>query len=186
MRPGAAIVCIGALALAGCVAAPAPAPMASQTPPEHRWATGLDTRLCPDEETTKTALATCPRVREGYTIVGKSERRDLVAYQVRTDSGKTGWVEYIDYITGSESDADHARRIERAAAAKTAKAECDRKGGVAVGMTRAQLYASCWGKPQRINRTLTGSADHEQLVYPGWNYVYLRDGIVTSIQTSAR
>lgn len=51
-------------------------------------------------------------------------------------------------------------------------------------MTRAQVYASCWGKPEKTNITATASGRHEQLVYGGGQYVYLTDGVVTSIQTS--
>jgi len=86
----------------------------------------------------------------------------------------------------STRQADEAAKAKRKveAAKAAAKHPCKVKGGVAVGMTRAQVYASCWGKPTKINITTTGSGDHEQLVYPGYQYVYLHNGIVTSIQTS--
>lgn len=82
--------------------------------------------------------------------------------------------------------ADEAIEAKRKAAAAAAKANspCARKGGVGVGMTRAQVHASCWGKPTSINITTTASGDHEQWVYPGYQYLYLRNGVVTSIQTS--
>jgi len=76
------------------------------------------------------------------------------------------------------------QEAERKARAEAGKALCAKKGGVGVGMTRAQVYASCWGKPEKINITTTAGVDHEQLVYPGWQYVYLRNGVVTAIQTS--
>ncbi len=75
--------------------------------------------------------------------------------------------------------ADRELRAEAAAA----KAACDRKGGVRVGMTRDQVYASCWGKPQRINSTIVAGSKHDQLVYGLSSYVYLDDGVVTAIQT---
>ncbi len=40
-----------------------------------------------------------------------------------------------------------------------------------MGMTREQLYASCWGRPQKINRTITAQEISEQLVYPGLTLV---------------
>lgn len=64
-----------------------------------------------------------------------------------------------------------------------AKADCDRRGGVAIGMTKAQVYSSCWGRPRKVNETMTARSRHEQWVYGG-GYVYLEDGVVTSIQTS--
>jgi hypothetical protein len=39
------------------------------------------------------------------------------------------------------------------------------------------------GRPERINTTVTAAGTHEQWVYGG-DYVYLRNGIVTSFQTS--
>ena len=85
----------------------------------------------------------------------------------------------LEVMTNPRSDSERVHRVKAAE-----KTECKRKGGVAVGMTRAQVYASCWGKPQKTNVTTTAGGDHEQLVYPGFQYVYLRNGIVTSIQTS--
>lgn len=72
-----------------------------------------------------------------------------------------------------------------AAKARAAKADCDRRGGIKIGMTAAEVTASCWGKPERVNTTHYTGGDHQQWVY-GYNYVYLRNGVVTSIQTSTR
>lgn len=170
-------------ALTACARPSGPLVAGPERPPEHRWPTQIDSKLCPDEDAAKARSAACQSIREPYTVLRRSDRRDLIAYQVRTDSGKTGWIEFLDYDAGSESESSHKYRLERAAAEKTAKADCARRGGVSIGMTQGQVYASCWGNPQRINRTLTSGADHEQLVYPGYNYVYLRNGVVTSIQT---
>jgi hypothetical protein len=99
------------------------------------------------------------------------------AYLVRTADGRTGYIDWYKTIS-ADSETEHKRKLAE-------KADCDRRGGVSVGMTRAQVYASCWGRPQRINTTTTVGGDHEQLVY-GYDYVYLRNGVVTSIQTSRR
>lgn len=85
--------------------------------------------------------------------------------------------------TRKANEAAEAKRKAAEAAAK-AKSPCAIKGGVRVGMTRAEVYASCWGKPQKINVTTTAGGDFEQLVYGGFQYLYLKNGIVTSIQTS--
>jgi hypothetical protein len=97
-------------------------------------------------------------------------------YRVQLDSGEIG---YVNPITPNMMDTEGDRR--RSAAAK---ADCDRRGGISVGMTREQVYSSCWGKPQGVNKTVTGNSVHEQFVY-GSNYVYLEDGVVRTIQTSS-
>lgn len=97
-------------------------------------------------------------------------------YTVRLPDGRSGFVKDFDVIM-SDSQAEHQRKV-------AAKADCDRRGGVRIGMTAEQVRASCWGKPQKVNATHTAGGDHEQWVYPGYQYVYVRNGIVTSIQTS--
>lgn len=73
---------------------------------------------------------------------------------------------------------------QRKAAVNSEKAECERKGGPRIGMNRSQVYATCWGKPYKINTTMTSGIEFEQFVYGLGFYVYLRNGTVTSIQTS--
>jgi hypothetical protein len=63
------------------------------------------------------------------------------------------------------------------------KGSCNRKGGVQIGMSREQIYASCWGHPKSVNETITARGKHEQFVYRG-GYLYLDDGVLTSIQTN--
>jgi hypothetical protein len=83
-------------------------------------------------------------------------------------------------ITGSVGDeAMPDRRAKK-------RASCDRRQAVSVGMTRAQVYASCWGEPTSINASTTGRYHFELLVYQGFDYVYLEDGVVKSIQVSSR
>ena len=65
-----------------------------------------------------------------------------------------------------------------------AAAECKRKGAPRVGMTYKQVEATCWGKPDHVNRSETAGAISDQYVYDDGRYVYLRNGVVTSIQTS--
>jgi hypothetical protein len=70
---------------------------------------------------------------------------------------------------------------ERRAAGQ--KDRCARLGGAKIGLDAEGVRKSCWGKPQRINTTTTANHTHEQWVYGG-GYLYLDDGVVTSIQTS--
>jgi hypothetical protein len=55
--------------------------------------------------------------------------------------------------------------------------------GVSIGMTAEQVRKSSWGKPKSINETITARGKHEQWVYGG-GYLYLENGVLTSIQTS--
>jgi len=84
-------------------------------------------------------------------------------------------------ITGSirRDEATPEKRVNR-------QASCDRRQAVSPGMTRAQVYASCWGKPTSIDVSSTGPYKFELLVYDGYDYVYLEDGVVKSIQVSNR
>lgn len=62
-------------------------------------------------------------------------------------------------------------------------ARCAKIGGARIGLNAEGVRKSCWGRPIRINTTMTASHTHEQWVYGG-GYLYLTDGVVTSIQTS--
>lgn len=64
---------------------------------------------------------------------------------------------------------------------------CDAIAGkkIFVGMTAEQVIAA-WGKPYKINSTLTGNSKHEQWVMHehGSSYVYFEDGVMTALQQS--
>ena len=84
-------------------------------------------------------------------------------------------------ITGSVL-GDEARPDKRA----KKQASCDRRQAVSVGMTREQVYLSCWGKPTSISASTVEPNKFQLLVYQGYDYVYLEDGIVKSVQVSSR
>ena len=54
--------------------------------------------------------------------------------------------------------------------------------GVLIGMTKSEVLQSSWGKPRKINRTITENTVHEQWVYSGSNYLYFDNEYLTSIQ----
>ncbi len=99
-------------------------------------------------------------------------------YSIKFDNGKLGWVNEFDLLL-SDNEEDHHKFV---AEENREKAECNRKGGVSVGMTAAQARASCWGSPRSINKTTIAAGTREQWVYGGGNYVYINNGVVTSIQ----
>lgn len=70
-----------------------------------------------------------------------------------------------------------ADRQERAAEAKRRRSE-----GVHIGMTKDDVLASSWGRPQSINTTTTQFGTREQWVYGGRNFLYFTDGKLTAIQ----
>lgn len=58
-----------------------------------------------------------------------------------------------------------------------------RAQGVSVGASMQDALESSWGKPQRVNRTITAQGTREQWVYGGGNYLYFDGGVLTAIQT---
>lgn len=51
-----------------------------------------------------------------------------------------------------------------------------------LGMTREEVEASLWGKPDKINRSVSQYSEREQWVYGRGQYLYFTDGILTSFQ----
>lgn len=98
-----------------------------------------------------------------------------------------------------------AAETPEAKAERVAKLENDRKNAVAqvaaqpvspqhandqnqvrrapiIGMARWAARESTWGKPESINTTTTQSGTLEQWVYSNGNYLYFKDGVLTTIQ----
>jgi hypothetical protein len=88
-------------------------------------------------------------------------------------------------IMQEEANATIAANKAKAAARDAKqKALCERVGSVRLGLNAEGVLKSCWGKPSKINTTITSANKHEQWVYGSGHYVYLTDGLVTSIQVS--
>jgi hypothetical protein len=97
-----------------------------------------------------------------------------VLYGVRLNDKEDGFLH--------ESSWKYLLSEETHKAVLAEKAECDRRGGVKVGMTKAEVLASCWGKPRSINSTTTARGTRQQWVY-GRNYLYFDEsGHLTTIQ----
>lgn len=58
-----------------------------------------------------------------------------------------------------------------------------RSEGVTIGMSKDDVIASSWGRPESINKSIYSFGVHEQWVYGGRNYLYFEDGRLASIQT---
>ena len=89
------------------------------------------------------------------------------------DDNRTG------YISAFQSVA-FATNTDPAQAA----AECRRRGDPRLGMTAKQVEATCWGKPDRVDRRETVRGVTERYVYGKSRFVLLHNGIVTSVQVS--
>lgn len=75
-------------------------------------------------------------------------------------------------------------KLMAAAEKQEALAEARRKRseGVHIGMTKADVLASSWGRPERINRTTTVYGTREQWIYGSGNYLYFEDNVLVSVQ----
>lgn len=75
--------------------------------------------------------------------------------------------------------AKHEKAMQAIELAEKAR---KKKEGVHIGMSREDVRASNWGKPQSINTTTTLHSTREQWVYGGGGYLYFVDGVLTTIQ----
>jgi len=91
-------------------------------------------------------------------------------YHVTLNDGRAGFIQASELLAhGADTDP--------------AKADCKRRGDPRVGMSAKQVEATCWGKPDHVNRTEKEGAVFDQFVYGNKNkYLYLRNGVVVSIQ----
>jgi hypothetical protein len=119
----------------------------------------------------------CRSVKTGsFLVLRRVGASPYTSYEIRLSDGKSGYASDTGVLF-SQGEGEHEVKVAQ-------KAECDRRGGIAIGMTREQVFASCWGKPQKTNETIGPYGKHEQLVYNSGQYVYVENGIVRSIQTS--
>ena len=86
-----------------------------------------------------------------------------------------------------EVGGKYAAQIEKIFAdAEKKERELDKKRrrseGVSIGMSKEDVLASSWGKPERINTTTTANTTREQWVYGGRNYLYFENNKLVTIQ----
>jgi hypothetical protein len=113
------------------------------------------------------ALADCADRRPGETEAQCRQRND-------------------EDFEGTYQPLKAAMQQQAAREAEAAKAECERRGGASIGMTKAQVLASCLGKPSHRIVTITAGARAEQWVYGESTYLYFVDGVLRSINTTKR
>lgn len=93
-------------------------------------------------------------------------------YHVKLEDGRTGYISAFELVSFG-TDVDPAQ----------AAAECKRRGEPRIGMSAKQVLATCWGKPEHVDRRETTQGITERYVYEDGR-VILHNGIVTSVQTS--
>lgn len=174
------MMAVAPLLLVGCVARP---PIAEAEPPQDKFVgttryvdPKFPVMVCavPNFQCKAAAPGTALTIKEAM-FVYKYNVPIPDGYEVTNVAGTVGYVSF----TAPAVMLTEARKQETA----RANAACSRRGGVDIGMTREQVYASCWGRPQTVNETVTARGKHEQFVYAG-GYLYLDNGVITSIQTS--
>jgi hypothetical protein len=85
----------------------------------------------------------------------------FILYGVKLNDKEDGFFHETSWYYLRSEEAHRAVLAKKEQAYKAAlaeKAECDRRGGVKVGMTKAEVVASLWGKPKSINSTTTATA----------------------------
>jgi hypothetical protein len=91
-------------------------------------------------------------------------------YHVTLNDGRAGYIQTSE-LQAHGTDTDPV------------KADCKRRGDPRVGMSAQQVEATCWGKPDQVNHNEKEGVVFDQFVYGNKNkYVYLRNGVVVSIQ----
>jgi hypothetical protein len=105
-------------------------------------------------------------------------------WECMTDSGHT-------YKSSQDVPSDRCKLAgddspyppDRRKARPKARHKVAPKPGVSLGMTMVEVVSkTSWGRPEHVNRTITRYGVREQWVYGGGNYLYFKDGILTSIQ----
>lgn len=89
-----------------------------------------------------------------------------------------------DEKTVKETTLARAKAEKEAAEAENIRKRQAKKEGVTIGMSQQAVLESSWGRPERVNRSVTQHGVHEQWAYPGYNYLHFEDGTLTSIHTS--
>ena len=95
------------------------------------------------------------------------------------------WDQRAVDLDATEKRAAAEERAKAKASAAKVKADCDRRGRPKVGMSREQVIATCWGKPDHENVNVSPNGlRHEQWVYDHGGYLDFSDGVLTSGQFS--
>jgi hypothetical protein len=179
--------------LAGCATAPKVdfTPVANSPLPSMQkyngyigkdyWVTGHVLQLCerPTGVSCQDFLQPGTHLKVDGLVPNHFERAgtsfDEPYFHIVMDDGRSGFVDPV-ILPMATTTVDPA----------VAAAQCVRKGDPKIGMSAAQVAASCWGRPIYVNTRIRSGGRYEQYVYADNKFVYLRNGIVTSISIRRR
>lgn len=109
--------------------------------------------LCP---TPVTNVLDCTSIPPGGKLQLDGIERGVTSdayYHVKLEDGRTGYIAALDLVRFA-TDVDPAQ----------AAAECKRRGEPRVGMSAKQVLATCWGKPEHVDRRETARGVTERYV----------------------
>jgi hypothetical protein len=135
------------------------------------------------------------RVDEAIDRLRWSEMRDSpamvdkcavpLAHERALDT-RRDWPAYCNRFRDSDlvtARVSQLRSIFQALALSPEQREQVRAGQIWIG-AEAAVAEVAWGRPTRVNRTLTAAGTREQSIYGDRQYIYVDNGIITAIQTS--
>lgn len=137
--------------------------------------------MCPFPNATLIGSKQCRTLARGTRITIIDAQRGQkdsygpggIWFFMRLGDGSSG---FIPAIHGGLTDLD-----PRPTSGKSSD-PCRNKGMPAIGMTAAQVRATCVGEPRRRNRTVTAAGTSEIWIYTTWDMaLVLENGIVTVI-----
>ena len=131
-----------------------------------------NTYLCPRPGSN---ILDCTSIPTGTKLQTDGIERGITSdanFHVKLEDGRTGYIDAFQ-LTRFATDIDPMQTA----------AECIRRGEPRVGMTAKQVEATCWGKPDRVDRLKTVRGVTDRYFYAKGRVV-LQNGIVSSIKTS--
>ena len=102
--------------------------------------------------------------------MGQEELNDILKYIDSIPEGRGSYTNYISPVQQRLFNKNEQEGIT-----------INGKKPPAIGMTADEVRASSWGNPKDINRDTYSWGVQEQWCYSDYRYIYLEDGIVTSI-----
>lgn len=101
---------------------------------------------------------------------------------VRELLGKNGCNLDGDYIQDNDNSGKTVEFTKNIVINDSLTSKFDAEPAPKIGMKKDELLRCNWGKPENINRTTTANGTEEQWCYSGYRYIYVDNGVVTTIQ----
>ncbi len=106
----------------------------------------------------------------------------MYIYEVNKNNSKYV-MEYKDsLLVVTEVGGDYTFSLKKMNTAKTKPDDEQIKKEPYIGMKEEDVEKSTWGEPEDINKTTTAYGTREQWCYSGYRYIYIENGVITSIR----